>query len=216
MLNSSGRRDGVVLPSRTAPPRSGRRGAYRPTGPACQTASGKRRHARRSKTGPSPAERPQDCGPCVLILAAAIHPSRKGRRDAALPLCRAPMSCRAPASRGCRSLNGAVARVERDVRHSPGLRCFLNVRVAPWAGLAGTTAQPNVNARSGGGARCVPPANRVLLDVGQRVRCEISHGRRPQAACCERCPAPKRCDYYLTAPQQHFVRAIPLAFPGMG
>ena len=35
------------------------------------------------------------------------------------------------ASRWCRSLNGAVARVERAVRYSPGLRCFLNVRVAP-------------------------------------------------------------------------------------
>ena len=121
------------------------------------------------------------------------------------------------ASRWCRSLNGAVARVERAVRHSPGLRCFLNVRVAPWAGLAGTTAQPNVNARSGGGARCVPPANpsvarrRSAGPVG-----DLAWSPAPQAACCERCPAPKRCDNYLTAPQQHFVRAIPLAFPGMG
>src|SRR6185436_6155120 len=104
------------------------------------------------------SEGPQRCGPSSLPGADELQGA---------------------ASRGCRSLNGAVARVERDVRHSPGLRCFLNVRVAPWAGLAGTTAQPNVNARSGGGARCVPPANRVLLDVGQRVRWEISHGRRP-------------------------------------
>src|SRR5689334_24411952 len=36
MLESSGRRDGVVLPSRPAPPRSRRRDrGYRPTGPAC-------------------------------------------------------------------------------------------------------------------------------------------------------------------------------------
>ena len=83
------------------------------------------------------------------------------------------------ASRWCRSLNGAVARVERAVRHSPGLRCFLNVRVAPWAGLAGTTAQPNVDARSGGGARCVPSANPSVARVRERVRWEISHGRRP-------------------------------------
>ena len=83
------------------------------------------------------------------------------------------------ASRWCRSLNGAVARVERAVRYSPGLRCFLNVRVAPWAGLAGTTAQPNVDARSGGGARCVPSANPSVARVRERVRWKISHGRRP-------------------------------------
>ena len=82
------------------------------------------------------------------------------------------------ASRWCRSLSGAVGRVERAVRHSPGLRCFLNVRVAPWAGLAGTTAQPNVDARSGGGARCVPSANPSVARVRERVRWEISHGRR--------------------------------------
>ena len=85
------------------------------------------------------------------------------------------------ASRWCRSLNGAVARVERAVRYSPGLRCFLNVRVAPWAGLAGTTAQPNVDARSGGGARCVPSANPSVARVRERVRWKISWSPAPKA-----------------------------------
>jgi len=47
------------------------------------------------------------------------------------------------------------------------------------AGLAGTTAQPNVDGRSLGGARCVPFANPSVLDIRQRVRWEIARGRRP-------------------------------------
>ena len=64
-------------------------------------------------------------------------PPRESRTDVALSLWRAHDELQGAASRGCRPLYGAVARVKRAVRHSPGLRCFLNVRVAPWAGLAG-------------------------------------------------------------------------------
>ena len=59
------------------------------------------------------------------------------------------------------------------------------------AGLAGTTAQPNVDGRSLGRARCVPFANPSVArhpsagSVGDRARSPA-----PQAPCSERCPAP--------------------------
>src|SRR6476469_4819767 len=57
-----------------------------------------------------------------------------------------------------------------------------------------------------------------LLDVRQRVRLEISHGRRPlKRHTVSVVPRPNGGDSYLTAPQQHFVRAIRLlAFPRSG
>ncbi len=114
-----------------------------------------------------------------LSVSAGQHDFWEGFDSRQLHLFGGADELQSAASRWCRSLNGAVARVERAVRHSPGLRCFLNVRVAPSAGLAGTTAQPNVDARSGGGARCVPSANPSVARVRERVRWEISHGRRP-------------------------------------
>ena len=72
-----------------------------------------------------------------------------------------------------------VARVERAVRHSPGLRCFLNVRVAPWAGLAGDDSATNRRRPLRMWCPMHTFCKPELLDVRQRVRLEISHGRRP-------------------------------------
>jgi hypothetical protein len=47
-------------------------------------------------------------------------------------------------------------------RHNPGLRCFLNVRVAPQVRLAEPKSNQRVDARCDGDAQCRPFANVVL------------------------------------------------------